>query len=102
MELLTKFNERLLEVRERAMQIRELIERAKTEAEPGLLEVLEQWERANNRILEKYPEGAEMDFQQLDLQDNEIEFRKQKGLSSKAVTQTDEMQEFLKVIQSKQ
>lgn len=84
------------------MQIRELIERAKTEAEPGLLEVLEQWERANNRILEKYPEGAEMDFQQLDLQDNEIEFRKQKGLSSKAVTQTDEMQEFLKVIQSKQ
>lgn len=51
-----------------------------------MLEVLEQWEKANNRILEKYPEGAEMDFQQLDLQDNEIEFRKQKGLSSKAVT----------------
>ena len=98
MELLTKFNERVLEVRERAIQIKELIERAKSEAEPGLLEVLEQWENANNRILEKYPEGAEMDFQQLDLQDHEIEIRKQKGLSGKAITQTDEMQEFLKII----
>jgi len=41
MELLTKFNERVLELRERALQIKELIERAKSEAEPDLLEVLE-------------------------------------------------------------
>ena len=62
MELLTQFNERVLDVRERAMQIQELIDRAKTEADPGLLDVLDTWEKANARILDKYPEGAEMDF----------------------------------------
>ena len=41
MELLTQFNERVLEVRERALQIQELIDRAKTEADSGLLDVLD-------------------------------------------------------------
>lgn len=36
LEVLKRFNERVVEVRERGMQIKELIERAKTEAEPGL------------------------------------------------------------------
>lgn len=49
------------------MQIKELIERAKTEAEPGLQEILEKWEEANNKILSKYPEGADMDYDQLDI-----------------------------------
>jgi len=63
LEVLKRFNERVVEVRERGMQIRELIERAKTEAEPGLLEILEKWEEANNKILTKYPEGADMDYE---------------------------------------
>lgn len=49
------------------MQIKELIERAKTEAEPGLMDILEKWEEANNKILTKYPEGADMDYDQLDI-----------------------------------
>jgi hypothetical protein len=28
--------------------------------------ILDKWEEANNRMLAKYPEGAEMDFDQLD------------------------------------
>jgi len=61
--VLKKFNERVSEVRERGLQIKELIERAKTEAEPGLQEILEKWKDANNRILAKYPEGADMDYE---------------------------------------
>jgi hypothetical protein len=36
LDVLKRFNERVVEVRERGMQIKELIDRAKTEAEPGL------------------------------------------------------------------
>jgi len=43
-----------------------LIERAKIEADPSLQEVLVKWQQANDRILEKYPEGAEMDYNLLD------------------------------------
>jgi hypothetical protein len=39
-----------------------LIARAQAEADDGLKDILSKWEEANNRILEKYPEGAEMDF----------------------------------------
>jgi hypothetical protein len=62
LDVLKRFNERVLEVRERALQIKELIERAKAEAEPGLQEILVKWEEANERILQKYPENAEMDY----------------------------------------
>lgn len=51
LEVLKRFNERVVEVRERCMQIKELIDRAKTEAEPGLQEILEKWEEANNKML---------------------------------------------------
>lgn len=54
------------------MQIKELIERAKTEAEPGLMEILDKWEEANNKILTKYPEGADMDYEQLDVVNDNI------------------------------
>lgn len=62
LEVLKRYNERVVEVRDRGMQIKELIERAKTEAEPGLMDILDKWEEANNRILQKYPEGADMDY----------------------------------------
>lgn len=66
LEVLAKYNERVKEVRERATQIKELIERARVEAETELLPILDKWEEANNRMLTKYPEGGEMDFDQLD------------------------------------
>lgn len=39
-----------------------MIDRAKAEADESLYDILAKWEQANERILEKYPEGAEMDF----------------------------------------
>lgn len=57
-----KYNERVAELREKGLQIRDLIDRAKAEADVELFDILNKWEQANERILEKYPEGAEMDF----------------------------------------
>lgn len=65
-EILAKYNERVVELREKGLQIRDLIERAKTEADDGLQDILEKWQQANERILEKYPEGSQMSFAQLE------------------------------------
>jgi len=65
-EILKKYNERVGELREKGLQIRDLIERARAEADDGLEDILDKWYQANERILEKYPEGAEMDFAQLE------------------------------------
>ena len=32
--------------------------------------ILDKWEEANNRILAKYPGGADMDYEQLDVKDD--------------------------------
>ena len=42
-EILTKYNERVVELREKGLQIKDLIDRAKTEAEPQLYEILDTW-----------------------------------------------------------
>ena len=65
-EILAKYNERVVELREKSLQIRDLIERAKTEADDGLQDILNKWQQANERILEKYPEGSQMSFAQLE------------------------------------
>ena len=65
-EILAKYNERVVELREKGLQIRDLIERAKTEADDGLQDILDKWWQANERILEKYPEGSQMSFAQLE------------------------------------
>lgn len=62
LEILKRYGERVHELRQRALQIRELIERAKIEADPSLQEVLAKWQQANERILQKYPEGADLDY----------------------------------------
>ena len=56
---MAKYNERVVELREKGLQIRDLIERAKTEADDGLQDILTKWEEANDKILDKYPEGGE-------------------------------------------
>ena len=61
-EILAKYNERVVELREKGLQIRDLIDRAQTEADPGLYDILNLWQKANDRILEKYPEGSDMSF----------------------------------------
>lgn len=79
------------------MQIKELIDRAKTEAEPGLQEILEKWEEANNKILTKYPEGADMDYDQLDVANENVN----QGKAGQGAD-TDEMQQYLIDIRAKQ
>ena len=39
-----------------------MIERAKAEADVGLHDILFKWEQANDYVLKKYPDGAELDF----------------------------------------
>ena len=56
-EILQKYNDRVKELREKGMQIRDLISRAKAEADVGLHDILDKWEEANERILQKYPDG---------------------------------------------
>jgi hypothetical protein len=52
------------------LQIRDLIERAKAEADVGLHGILNKWETANEHVLKKYPEGADMDFTLLEKVDD--------------------------------
>lgn len=42
---------------------------AKIEADPSLEEILQKWDEANDRILKKYPDGAEMNFDLLEQSD---------------------------------
>jgi hypothetical protein len=53
-------------MRQKALQIRDLVERAKAEADGGLIDVLNKWESANEHILKKYPDASEMDFSLLE------------------------------------
>jgi len=104
-EILKKYKERVNELREKGLQIRDLIERAKAEADIGLHDILAKWEQANDRILEKYPEGAEMDFSMLDDQNNTADDGGD-GKKRKARLGTyhrdDEMQTYLQEIRVKQ
>ena len=89
-EILAKYNERVIELREKGLQIKDLIERAKTEADDGLQEILDKWQQANERILEKYPEGSQMSFAQLEeaakemMDEQKEKEHKKKGQQQKA------------------
>lgn len=65
-EILAKYNERVVELREKGLQIRDLIERAKIEADDNLQDILGMWQEANEFILNKYPEGSTMSYDQLE------------------------------------
>ena len=43
-----------------------MIERAKTEADVGLHDILDKWKIANDKILEQYPEGHKLNQEQLE------------------------------------
>ena len=87
-----------------------MIERAKTEADDGLQDILDKWWQANERILEKYPEGSQMSFAQLEEAarnsiENIEEEKKAAGAKGKRSTnkqglppRDDEMQVYLSEI----
>ena len=55
--ILKDYNVKISQLRKKGEDIKELIERARTDADSGLLDILSKWEEANNKIFEKYPEG---------------------------------------------
>ena len=111
-EILAKYNERVVELREKGLQIKDLIERAKTEADDGLQEILDKWQMANDRILEKYPEGSQMSFAQLEeaakdmIDEAKAKDTKKKGQQQKtnmaAYQLDDEMHIYLSEIRNMQ
>ena len=102
-EILAKYNERVVELREKGLQIKDLIERAKTEADDSLQEILDKWQTANDRILEKYPEGSQMSFaqleeaakEQMDAQREKDGKKKPQVKNTSAYQRDDEMQIYL-------
>ena len=54
-------------------EIQELIEKAKTGADRGLIEILKKWEEANQKIFEKYPDGEEADYSILEAAASELQ-----------------------------
>ena len=65
-EILEEFNDKIADLRERGLDIQELIERAKTEADVGLHDILDKWKIANDKILQQYPEGHRLSQEQLE------------------------------------
>jgi len=82
-------------MRQKALQIRDLIERAKAEADVGLHGILNKWENANEHVLRKYPEGAKMDFTLLEKADvdraagDENDVRRNKNTRKPAMNQAN-------------
>lgn len=61
--ILKSYNEKVKALRAKGMEISELIAKAKAEggADKGLLEILNKWEEANQKIFERQGEGEEGD-----------------------------------------
>lgn len=64
--ILKSYNEKIRQLKNKGQEIQDLIEKAKTGADKGLIEILKKWEEANLKIFEKYPEG-EVDYSILEV-----------------------------------
>lgn len=54
--ILKSYNDKIRMLKIKGSEISELIEKAKSGADKGLIEILTKWEEANQKIFEKYPE----------------------------------------------
>ena len=96
-------------MRQKALQIRDLVERAKAEADGGLVDVLNKWDVANEHILKKYPDANEMDFSLLekggeignDGENGQAIHHKTKKPQISGINRDDQMQVYLKEIRQK-
>ena len=70
--ILKSYNEKIKMLKAKGLEIQELIEKAKTGADKGLLDILKKWEEANVKIFEKYPDGEENDVSLLEAAAAEI------------------------------
>eukprot|EP00347_Sterkiella_histriomuscorum_P015656 403356196 len=80
--ILKSYNEKIKLLKYKGEEIQDLIEKAKTGADKGLLDILSKWEEANRKIFEKYPDGDEAEFSILEAAASEI----QKVEQSKQIT----------------
>lgn len=69
--ILKSYNDKIKILKVKGQEIQDLIEKAKTGADRGLLDILKKWEDANMKIFEKYPEG-ETDYSILEAAATEI------------------------------
>lgn len=69
--ILKSYNEKIKMLKMKGQEIQELIEKAKSGADKGLIEILTKWEEANAKIFEKYPDG-EADFSILEAAVTEV------------------------------
>ena len=56
-EIFTLFNQVLLQLGEKGLEIRDLILMARKEGDEGLNEILDKWWAANEQFIERYPQG---------------------------------------------
>jgi hypothetical protein len=64
--ILRSYNEKIKLLKAKGQEIQDLIEKAKTGADRGLLDILRKWEEANIKIFEKYPDGEENELSVLE------------------------------------
>lgn len=70
--ILKSYNEKIKLLKIKGQEIQDLIEKAKSGADKGLLDILKKWEEANQKIFEKYPEGDEAEFSILEAAATEL------------------------------
>ena len=70
--ILKSYNEKIKLLKYKGEEIQDLIEKAKTGADKGLLDILSKWEEANRKIFEKYPDGDEAEFSILEAAASEM------------------------------
>ena len=59
--ILKGYQEKMRVLRDKGLEIQELIERAKTGADRGLVEILSKWEEANAKIMDKYEDEGDVE-----------------------------------------
>ena len=80
--ILKSYNEKIKMLKAKGQEIQELIEKAKTGADKGLLDILKKWEEANIKIFEKYPDGEENELSVLEQAVTEIHKTEQSMIDS--------------------
>ncbi len=70
--ILKSYNEKIKILKGKGQEIQELIEKAKANADSGLVEILKKWEEANQKIFEKYPAENETDYSILEAAAQEV------------------------------
>ena len=91
-DLLNGINKKIDIIRDKSTNIKELIDKAKLNSDRSTIEILSKWEEANQKILEKYPEGKQVDLEELNIKtkDDDENLSKKVDRAMKRKQQKDE------------